>query len=639
MAEHAFLFFTCQYQSKQATVIFAHLMEKNVLDQIREATSHILKEQGIEVSAGDVLVSTTRKDFEGDLTVVIFPFVKAMKKSPPEVGEWLGAALQSHLDSIAGYNVVQGFLNLTLSSRAWFDLLVAIKENPHYGTSPRKDQKALIEFCSPNTNKPLHLGHIRNILLGWSCSRILHAAGWDVVKIQIINDRGIAICKSMLAWKLYGEGETPESSGTKGDFLVGKYYVLFNDKLTLEYDAWQESVEGRSIHEEKAEAKPAKEFFNDFKNTYFNSYSELGKQAREMLIAWEKDDPEVRSLWTMMNGWVYQGFDETFAALGVRFDQLYYESETWVEGKEQVLKGLQQGIFVKKEDGSIWVDLTDRKMDEKILLRSDGTAVYITQDIGTAMQRYRDHHADAMVYVVGDEQNYHFKVLFEILKKLGEPYADALFHLSYGMVELPSGKMKGREGTIVEADDLMRDVISEARAVALEKGEIATLTEVEQTDAFRKIGLAALKFFMLKINPQKRMVFDPSASVDLQGQTGPYVQNAYVRIKSVLRKAEEDQINVYATYTDLADSERQLLQLLAIYPEVISKAAREYDPSGVANFCYDMAKNYHRFYHDLKILGADTEDARNFRLNLSASVAQVLAHAMDLLGIEMPEKM
>lgn len=614
-------------------------MEKNVLDQIREATAAILAREQITVAPEDVLVSTTRKDFEGDLTVVIFPFVKAMKKSPVQVGEWLGPALEQEIDLVAGFNVVQGFLNLSLSTGAWLDLLQAVQANPAYGESVKHDKKVLVEYCSPNTNKPLHLGHIRNILLGWSCARILTAAGWDVVKMQIINDRGIAICKSMLAWQLYGEGETPESSGLKGDFLVGKYYVLFNEKLTIEYTEWLATAEAKSVFEKEGGDKSEEEFFKGYKNKYFNNYSSLGLQAREMLIKWEDNDPEVRALWTMMNGWVYAGFEETYNALGITFDQLYYESETWLEGKDQVLKGLEKGIFYKKEDGSIWVDLTEQKMDEKILLRSDGTSVYMTQDIGTAMQRYRDHHADSMVYVVGDEQNYHFKVLFEVLKTLEEPYADALFHLSYGMVDLPTGKMKGREGTIVEADDLMYSVIAEAKEIAIGKGEINTLAEAEREEAVRRIGLAALKFFILKVNPQKRMVFDPAASVDLQGQTGPYVQNAYVRIKSVLRKAESDASSSGTGYENFADSERQLMQLLAIYPEVIQKAAKELDPSGVANFTYDLAKNYHRFYHDLKILGAESEGARDFRLTLSACVAQVLAHAMDLLGIEMPEKM
>jgi len=614
-------------------------MEKNVLDQIREATAHVLAGEQVDVAASDVLVSSTRKDFEGDLTVVIFPFVKAMKKSPAQVGEWLGDALQSQLKVVSSYNVVQGFLNLTLSPAAWYDLLTSISGEDRYGEHSKNDKKVLVEFCSPNTNKPLHLGHIRNILLGWSCSRILAAAGWDVVKMQIINDRGIAICKSMLAWQRFGEGETPESSGLKGDFLVGKYYVLFNTKLTAEYQAWQQSDSGASVFAEHGGDQSEQDFFKSYQNKYFNTHSELGRQAREMLIKWESNDPEVRALWTMMNKWVYAGFSATYQALGISFDQLYYESETWLAGKEQVLNGLDKGIFQAKADGSIWVDLTDQKMDEKILLRSDGTSVYMTQDIGTAMQRYRDHDADSMVYVVGDEQNYHFKVLFEILRKLGEPYADALFHLSYGMVDLPTGKMKGREGTIVEADDLMRDVIAEAKSIAREKGEISSLSESEQAAAIRNIGLAALKFFILKVNPQKRMVFDPSASVDLQGQTGPYVQNAYVRIKSVLRKAAGAGSTQQGDYNEFAESERKLLQLLAVYPEVIQKAAAEYDPSGVANFSYDLAKNYHRFYHDLKILGAESESARDFRLTLSACVAQVLAHAMDLLGIEMPEKM
>lgn len=622
------------------SVIFGDFMKNSLPDLVREATSRVMLAEGLDVAAKDVLVSATRKEFEGDLTVVIFPFVKVLGKNPADLGKWLGDQLTSELKEIGSYNVVQGFLNLSLNHGAWVELLDHIESQPTYGNSQQEDdEKVLVEFCSPNTNKPLHLGHIRNILLGWSCSKILEATGKSVVKIQIINDRGIAICKSMLAWKKYGEGENPDSAKMKGDYLVGKYYVMFSQKLAEEYDMWQGGDVARKIYAEKGKEAGEESFFKSFANSYFNKYSSLGKEAREMLIQWEQDDQEVKDLWSMMNGWVYDGFEETYRDLGVEFDQLYYESNTWVLGREQVLQGLESGLFFSKEDGSIWVDLTKEKMDEKILLRADGTSVYLTQDIGTAMHRYRDHRADSMVFVVGDEQNYHFKVLFEVLRKLGEPYADSLYHLSYGMVDLPTGKMKSREGTVVDADDLVTKVIEEAATVSRDKGDISSLTEKEQAEAFRIIGLGALKFFILKVNPQKRMVFDPTASVDMQGQTAPYVQNAYVRVQSLLRKAADLEQDEPSPYREVEESERHLLQLLTIYPEVIIKAANDLDPSGVANFCYDLAKSFHRFYHDVKILSADTSGARKFRLSLSRAVAQVLEHAMNLLGIEMPQRM
>ncbi|MBX2817169.1 MAG: arginine--tRNA ligase [Saprospiraceae bacterium] len=607
-----------------------------LLDQIREQTINWLQEKGHSFSASDILVNATRKEFAGHVTVVVFPFVKLLKDRPPAIAESLGDYLVAHLAEVASYNVVQGFVNLELSGDAWSGLIETILANPNYGEQQATGKKILVEFCSPNTNKPLHLGHIRNIMLGWSCSQILAANGHEVTKIQIINDRGIAVCKSMLAWKKFGNGATPQSTQTKGDAFVGEYYVLFDKKLTEEYQSWQESDEANDLYAGSEYDSPEL-FFKSFKNTYFNTRSTLGQEAREMLVNWEAGDQEIISLWEKMNAWVYAGFDETYAALDVHFDKLYYESNTWTLGKDYVEKGISEGLFFQKEDQSVWVDLTDQNMDEKILLRSDGTSVYLTQDIGTAIQRYEDFNADSMIYVVGDEQNYHFKVLFEVLKKLEQPFADALYHLSYGMVDLPSGKMKSREGTVVDADDLIREVTEEAHAVASEKGELDDMPDEAKREVYRQIGLAALKFFILKVNPQKRMLFDPAASVDMQGQTGPYIQNAYVRVQSLLRKSGEWKTS--HAYRQFEATEEHLLQALTLYPEVISKAGRDLDPSGLANYCYDLAKSYHRFYHEVKILSADTEDARTFRLRLSKATAQVIEHGMNLLGIDMPERM
>ena len=565
--------------------------------------------------------------------------MKEAGKSPVELGDNLGAYVTENIDFVESHNVIKGFLNFSFTKTWWAQKLSDIAGNESYGIQPKSDKKVMVEFCSPNTNKPLHLGHIRNILLGWSCSQILDAAGYEVIKTQIINDRGIAVCKSMLAWRKFAEGATPESTGIKGDHFVGKYYVKFDQEFQIEYNTWKESEEGQSIYSAKAkEGQDAAGFYKAYKNTYFNEYSTLGKEAKEMLLKWEAHDPEVKALWKKLNDWVYDGFGETYEALGVSFDKLYYESDTYLLGKDAVEYGLTKGVFEKDADGSVWCDLSDIGMDRKIVLRADGTAVYMTQDIGTAMIRNKDYGVESMVYVVGDEQDYHFKVLFEILKRLGEPYAEKLHHLSYGMVDLPTGRMKSREGKVVDADDLVNEVIAEASKSADERGEISMLTEDEKQEVLRKIGLSALKYFIMKVQPKKRMVFNPAESVDMQGQTGPYIQNAYVRIQSVLRKYDSN-ASKEVNYTDLNEFELALVKSLVEYPQTVIDAAKGYDPSAIASYCYELAKQYHRFYHEVRILTAETEEAKAFRLNISSTVARTLEHGMKLLGIEMPERM
>lgn len=627
-----------------------------------------------EVTIGSVSISPTRKEFEGDYTVVVFPYTKLARKKPEQIGEELGNYLMEKVEHISGFNVIKGFLNLEISDSYWSAFLEGIYADERYGRQPDNGQKVMVEFSSPNTNKPLHLGHIRNILLGWSTSQILEAAGYDVTKVQVVNDRGIAICKSMLAWQRFGDGKTPASTGQKSDHFVGQYYVKFEQEFKEEYKAWQSSPQGRQafanwkadeeavkkaekeLQEKarKAKAKAEREardfdpsaytlekhFFGTvYKNTYFNQQSDLGQAAKEMLLRWEAGDEETIALWKRMNGWVYEGFEATYHQLGVDFDKLYYESDTYLLGKDAIEQGLKGGVFYKKEDGSVWIDLTDAKLDHKLVLRSDGTSVYITQDIGTAQERYKDFGADKMVYVVADEQDYHFQVLFETLKRLGEPYADGLYHLSYGMVDLPSGKMKSREGTVVDADDLMAEVIAEARSNTQERDTLSDLSESDRETIIRQVGLAALKFFIIKVQPQKRMVFDPKESVDMQGQTGPYVQNAYVRIQSVLRKGGDQNLTAASDYKSLETIEKALANQLYAFPSIIQDAADNYDPSGVANFCYDLAKQYHRFYHDFSILNAESEAAKAFRLKLSHAVANTLKTGMALLGIEMPQRM
>ena len=613
----------------------------NIVDILLEAVRKGLQEHlQLDVSTTDITWNVTRKEFEGDYTIVTFPFTRTTKKSPEQVGAILGEYLVANLPEVEAFNVVKGFLNLVVADGFWHRFLMQTRDNPHYGYLPPNGQKVMVEFSSPNTNKPLHLGHIRNILLGWSTSRLLQAAGYEVVKVQIVNDRGIAICKSMLAWEKFGEGSTPASTGIKSDHFVGDYYVLFEQKFQEEYKSWQEGEEASQVYAARKEADLDRDsFFKAYKNDYFNDYSLLGKEARNLVLQWEAGDPAAVALWEKMNAWVYAGFNETYQRLGVSFDKLYFESNTYLLGKDIISDGLKAGVFYQKPDQSVWIDLEDAKLDHKLVLRSDGTSVYMTQDLGTARLRYEDFGVNRMVYVVADEQNYHFKVLFEILKRLGEPYADGLFHLSYGMVDLPTGKMKSREGTVVDADDLMAEVIGEARGNSLERGALEALPEAEREEIIRKIGLAALKFFIIKVHPRKRMVFDPKESVDMQGQTGPYIQNAYVRIQSVLRKAATADLSEADRYVALDVAEKQLIAMVYDFPTQVKTAAEAYDPSVIANYCYDLAKSYHKFYHDFPILKADIPGASAFRLILSQIIAGVLQTGMDLLGIEMPERM
>jgi len=614
----------------------------NPLLPLKEALSQALKSvYDLDNTSNEISLTDTKKEFDGEYTLVVFAYTKRVGKKPEDIGHELGAWLkENRADIVTDYNVIKGFLNLSLPKSFWRDTLGGLAEQENFGIASGDGSKVMVEFSSPNTNKPLHLGHIRNILLGWSTSKILEAVGHPVAKTQIINDRGIAICKSMLAWKLYGEGATPESTGIKGDHLAGDYYIRFETEFKEEYKKWQSSSAGISTYDSLKKEKDTEAiFFKRYKNQYFNEHSVLGKQAKEMLQAWEKGEENIIALWKQMNGWVYDGFGVTYNDLGVEFDKLYYESNTYLLGKDIVNQGLASETFYRQNDGSVWIDLEDVGLDKKILLRSDGTSVYMTQDLGTAQMRYKELGTEKMIYTVADEQDYHFKTLFEILKKLEEPYTDGLYHLSYGMVDLPTGKMKSREGTVVDADVLIAEVIGEVRAAAEERGELEDITDEEKANIYRQIGLAALKFFILKVNPKKRMVFNPKESVDMQGQTGPYIQNAYVRIKSIRRKLNEDILSDYSAYQDLDPSEIDLVKALITYPDVVQLAANNYDPSNVASYAYELAKKFHKFYHDVRILTAETPEAKSFRMHLSDYVASVLEHALDLLGIEMPERM
>ena len=592
----------------------------DVIDTIKQGVAKAMETQyQTQIESNTVLVNSTKKEFDGDYTVVVFPFTKAAKKGPEQIGQELGQFLKDNVDEVANFNVIKGFLNLELEEAYWLQFLEQLNGIKDYGRSSRNGKKVMVEFSSPNTNKPLHLGHIRNILLGWSCHKILDAAGYEVLTTQVINDRGLHICKSMLAYQTYGNGETPESTGMKSDHFVGKYYIKFS------------SVEKEQIAALKAAGKETE--------SKDKEEPAILKEAREMLLKWEANDPEVKAIWKKMNGWVIDGFEKTYEKLGVSFDKNYLESETYLKGKEFVMQGLEKDIFYQKEDKSIWIDLEDVKLDHKTVLRGDGTSLYVTQDLGTANQRYQDYGVDKMVYVVGDEQNYHFKVLFEILKRLDQPYANDLYHLSYGMVDLPSGKMKSREGTVVDADDLIAEVIKEAKNNAEEKGGLEDFDEAQKNEVYRKIGLAALKYFILKVNPQKRMLFDPKESVDLQGNTGPYIQNAFVRISSVVKKAGTFDAGLAKDYKKMEPSEKELAFILSEYPGIVQIAAENYDPSTMASYCFELAKTFHRFYHDVQIMRADTEAAKAFRILLAGNVASVLESGMDLLGVEMPERM
>lgn len=603
---------------------------------------------GIERAIGEVFdhkpekavltLSPTKKEFEGDYTFVVFPLVRQLKNAPDKIAAQLGEHLKSHEPLVADFNVVKGFLNLSMSDAFWKSSMAKIQDKDYYVADAR-GEKMMVEFSSPNTNKPLHLGHIRNILLGWSIACIAENRGYKVIKTQIINDRGIAVCKSMMAWKRFANGETPESTGKKGDHFVGEYYVKFDQALQKEYRQWQNEA-GQAVYEaNKKEAQSTEDFFKAFKNQYFNEYSELGQATKRMLIDWENGDEETLALWRKMNSWVYQGFNQTYDKLGVSFDKINYESETYLLGKQSVEEGLGKSIFYRLDDGSVWIDLEDAGMDKKLVLRSDGTSVYMTQDIGTAQMRYREFGIDSMVYVVGDEQDYHFKVLFEILKRLGEPYAEKLYHLSYGMVDLPTGKMKSREGTVVDADDLVEEVIAEARQSSEARGGLTELDQSQKNEIYRKIGLAALKYFIIKVNPRKRMVFDPKESVDMQGATGPYIQNAYVRIQSILRKANKLEKTGGLTNYNYELREKELISMLLAYSEVMDEAINSYDPSVVANYAYALAKAFHRYYHDHIIYDPENPEQTTARLELADAVAVTIKNSMNSLGIEMPQYM
>jgi len=562
----------------------------------------------------------TRKEFAGDITVVVFPMLRVVKGNPAVIGEQIGQYLLDNVDLVRGFNVVKGFLNIEISDTYYVNFFQNIKDDANYGFSQLKDNKAvMVEYSSPNTNKPLHLGHVRNVLLGYSVSEILKASGNKVYKTQIINDRGIHICKSMLAWKRFGDGETPESTGLKGDKLVGNYYVKFDQAYKSE------------ITELIAQGKTEEEAKKDVP---------ILLEAQEMLVKWEAGDKEVVELWKTMNGWVYEGFEETYKNIGVDFDKYYYESETYLLGKEFIAEGLKTGVFEKDSDGSVWCDLTEDGLDRKIVLRSDGTAVYMTQDIGTAIQRIKDYpDVGGMVYTVGNEQDYHFKVLFLILKKLGFEWAKNLFHLSYGMVDLPSGKMKSREGTVVDADDLIKEMADTAEEISKELGKLEDYSEDEKKALYKTIGLGALKYYILKVDPKKRILFDPKESIDFQGNTGPFIQYTYARIQSILRKANISKVKSSAVEMQLHDKEKQLIKQLELFPEVIQNAATQHSPALIANYTYDLVKDFNSFYQNVSILGADTDEEKAFRVELSQSVSQTIKNAFGVLGIDVPERM
>lgn len=590
---------------------------------ISSAVAEALKAlYGVEVAASSIVPQTTRKEFEGNLTVVVFPYLKASKKAPEATAQEIGEYLVANCDAVKAFNVVKGFLNIVIEPKFWLNVLNHINETADYGfrAETPESELVMIEYSSPNTNKPLHLGHVRNNLLGYSLSRILAANGYKVVKTNIVNDRGIHICKSMLAWQKWGNGVTPETAGKKGDHLIGDFYVAFDKH----YKAEVKELEAQGMTKEEAEAA-----------------SPLMQEARAMLRRWEAGDEEVRSLWHMMNEWVYAGFDETYKRLGVDFDKIYYESETYLEGKEKVLEGLEKGIMYRKEDNSVWADLTADGLDHKLLLRSDGTSVYMTQDIGTAKLRYQDYPIDKMIYVVGNEQNYHFQVLSLLLDKLGFKWGKDLVHFSYGMVELPEGKMKSREGTVVDADDLMDEMVNTAKETSMQLGKLDNCTQEEADKIASIIGLGALKYFILKVDPRKNMTFNPKESIDFNGNTGPFIQYTYARIQSVLRKAAEAGISeaYNADAVVLSEKEVSLIQRLTDFPSLVEEAGRTYSPALIANYAYDLVKEYNQFYHDFSILREENADVRAFRLNLSRTVGDIIKRAMWLLGIEVPERM
>ncbi len=598
---------------------------------ITSAQAAVKELYGQEVPENLVQLQKTRSGFEGNLTLVVFPFLKISHKKPEDTAQDLGAYIKQNCEAIADFNVVKGFLNLVIDKKAWLSLLNEMNQNEKFGEKPVTENSPLvmIEYSSPNTNKPLHLGHVRNNLLGWSLAQIMEANGNKVVKTNIVNDRGIHICKSMLAWLKYGNGETPETSGKKGDHLIGDYYVAFDWHYRAEVAELKAKYIAEGMDEESAEKKAKEE-------------SPLIKEAHEMLVKWEQNDPEVRALWKKMNDWVYAGFDETYKALGVGFDKIYYESNTYLVGKKKVEEGLAKGLFFRKDDNSVWADLTDEGLDQKLLLRSDGTSVYMTQDIGTAEMRFNDFPIDKMIYVVGNEQNYHFQVLSILLDRLGFKWGKELVHFSYGMVELPNGKMKSREGTVVDADDLIAAMIADAKQTSEELGKFKDMSEEERNEIARIVGLGALKYFILKVDARKNMLFNPEESIDFNGNTGPFIQYTYARIRSILRKAAAEGITILTTLSDempLNEKEIELIQKLNEFGAAVEQAGKDYSPSGIANYCYELTKAFNQFYHDYSILGADTENEKVVRLVLAQNVGKTLKNGMALLGIEVPERM
>ena len=591
-------------------------IEEQLLQSAKEAIKALY---GADVEDNLLQLQKTKKEFEGNLTLVVFPLLRTSKKKPEETAEEIGAWMAEHCDAIASYNVVKGFLNLVISQKAWLGLLEDIDSDPHFGEKKATDRSPLvmIEYSSPNTNKPLHLGHVRNNLLGWSLAQIMEANGNRVVKTNIVNDRGIHICKSMLAWQKWGNGETPESSGKKGDHLIGDYYVAFDKHYREEV----KELVGKGMDEEQAKQE-----------------APLIKEAHEMLVKWEQNDPEVRALWKKMNDWVYAGFDETYKALGVGFDKIYYESETYLKGKAKVEEGLKKGLFERHEDNSVWADLTNEGLDQKLLLRSDGTSVYMTQDIGTAEMRYEDYPIDKMIYVVGNEQNYHFQVLSILLDRLGFKWGKELVHFSYGMVELPNGKMKSREGTVVDADDLIAAMIEDARRTSDELGKFDDMSEEERQEIARIVGLGALKYFILKVDARKNMLFNPEESIDFNGNTGPFIQYTHARIRSILRKAAANS-SLCTLHSSLNMKEIELVQKMNDYAAAVEQAGKDYSPSGIANYCYELTKEFNQWYHDYSILGAEDEATRDLRLVIARNVAKIIKNGMALLGIEVPERM
>ena len=594
-------------------------MANSIQRRLIEVTVKAVKElYNADILENQIALQATRKEFEGQITIVTFPITRFSKKSPEQTGKEIGDYLQLNIAEISGFNIIKGFLNIVLSDVYWISLLNQTIVSPDFGVFPANGKKMMVEYSSPNTNKPLHLGHIRNNLLGYSVAEILKAYGYEVIKSNLVNDRGIHICKSMLAWQKFGAGETPESTGMKGDHLVGKYYVVFDKEYKKEIDILR--AEGQSEDEAKKNAP-------------------LMKEAQSMLQKWEAGDEEIISLWKTMNSWVYSGFEKTYKQLGVDFDKYYYESNTYLLGKDIIQEGLDKGVFFRKEDNSVWIDLTAEGLDQKLVLRGDGTSVYITQDLGTAQLKYDEFNMDESIYVVGNEQDYHFKVLFLILQKLGKSWAKGLFHLSYGMVDLPSGKMKSREGTVVDADDLMAEMLKTAQERTEELGKTGGLAEEAKAELYDTIGMGALKYFLLKVDPKKRLLFDPNESVDFQGHTGPFIQYTHARIKSVLSKAEFDVERAVSIPESISSYERDLIQQLGAFPESLEASAQEFSPAQLANYIYEVAKLYNKFYHEESILKAEDNIVKNFRLHLSAAAAKIIAKGMSLLGIRVPERM